>query len=88
MRINLTSQYATLNRLREYLASHADLRKKLEALEKKFEQHDDQFVAVFEAIRQLMDEPDDPPKPRIGFETEQSGPRVAVGPKSKRKLYV
>jgi DnaJ-domain-containing protein 1 len=38
-------------RLRALLASHKDLARKLEELEKKY---DKQFQAVFEAIRQLM----------------------------------
>ncbi|MFH1720919.1 MAG: ORF6N domain-containing protein [Patescibacteria group bacterium] len=37
-------------RLRKILASHADLARKLEALEKKY---DSQFKVVFDAIRQL-----------------------------------
>ncbi len=43
-------------RLRQILASHADLARKLDELEKKY---DKQFAIVFEAIRQLME----PPKP-------------------------
>ncbi len=38
-------------RLRELLASHADLARRLNELEKKY---DKQFSAVFDAIRQLM----------------------------------
>jgi len=50
-------------RLRELIASHKDLAKKLENLEQKY---DTQFKVVFDAIRQLMAPPD--PKPRrIGF---------------------
>jgi len=44
-------------RLREILASHKDLAKKLEVLEKKYNA---QFKVVFDAIRQLMT----PPEPR------------------------
>ena len=42
-------------RLRRMLASHADLARKLEALEKKY---DAQFKVVFEAIRELMKPPE------------------------------
>jgi len=50
-------------RLRQLLASHKDLARKLVALEKKY---DSQFRVVFDAIRQLMAPPE--PKPRrIGF---------------------
>jgi phage regulator Rha-like protein len=41
-------------RLRQMLASHAELARKLDALEKKY---DTQFKAVFDAIRQLMKPP-------------------------------
>jgi len=51
-------------RLREMLASHADLARRLNALEKKY---DSQFRAVFDAIRQLMLPPDPPKKNPIGF---------------------
>ena len=52
-------------RLRRMLASHAELARKLDALEKKY---DAQFKVVFDAIRKLME----PPAPetkrrRIGF---------------------
>lgn len=44
----------TFVRLREMLASHADLARRLDDLEKKY---DKQFAAVFDAIRQLMTPP-------------------------------
>lgn len=49
--------------LRTMLATHADLARKLEALERKY---DGQFRVVFEAIRDLM-EPPLPAKKPIGF---------------------
>jgi hypothetical protein len=52
-------------RLRSLLASHAELARKLEALER---QYDAQFKMVFEAIRQLM-EPPKPARRRLGFRT-------------------
>jgi hypothetical protein len=52
-------------RLRQLLSTHADLLRKLDALEKKY---DAQFKVVFEAIRQLMAPPvQEPKKGRIGF---------------------
>jgi len=50
-------------RLREILATHKDLARKLEELEKKY---DRQFAVVFDAIRQLMAPPKTKQKP-IGF---------------------
>lgn len=49
--------------MRGMLAAHADLKKKIEEMEAKF---DDQFRLVFEAIRQLLAE-EEKPKNRIGF---------------------
>jgi hypothetical protein len=49
--------------LRGMLASHADLARKVEALERKY---DGQFQVVFEAIRELMTPPVPAKKP-IGF---------------------
>jgi ORF6N domain len=53
----------TFVKLREIFATHKDLARKLENLEKKY---DSQFKVVFDAIRQLMVEPEKP-KRRIGF---------------------
>jgi len=57
----------TFVKLREMLATHKDLARKLETLEKKY---DAQFKAVFDAIRQLMT-PAVPKRPRIGFGGDQ-----------------
>jgi hypothetical protein len=50
-------------KLRQLLASHADLARKLEDLERKY---DTQFKVVFDAIRQLMTPPE-PKRKQIGF---------------------
>jgi hypothetical protein len=55
-------------RLREILATHKDLARKLEELERKYAE---QFRVVFEAIRQLMTPQEPPPKRRIGFGVEE-----------------
>jgi len=52
-------------RLRQMLATHEKLARKLEALEKKY---DRQFKVVFDAIRELMAPPVPPKKRRIGFQ--------------------
>jgi len=54
-------------RLREIMSTHKDLAQKLDELERKLGEHDEKFAIVFEAIRQLMDPPSVPAKPRIGF---------------------
>jgi ORF6N domain len=50
-------------KLRQILYSNVDLARKLDALEKKY---DSQFKVVFEAIRQLMSEPESKTR-QIGF---------------------
>jgi len=59
----------TFTKLRELFATHKDLQRKIETLEGKYKQHDKQFKVVFEAIRQLLEPPPVPEKPkgRIGF---------------------
>jgi uncharacterized membrane protein len=54
-------------RLREMLAAHKELAHKLDQLERRIEEHDEEIVAIFEAIRELMQPPDKPGK-RIGFQ--------------------
>ena len=54
-------------RLRQILASNAQLARKLDALEKKY---DAQFKVVFEAIRELM-RPPTPKRRKIGFLVEE-----------------
>jgi len=62
IRVNIEIMRAFV-RLRGMLASHAELSRKVDALEKRY---DHQFKVVFDAIRQLM-APPDPPRRRIGF---------------------
>ena len=50
-------------KLREMLAAHKDLARKLDQMEKKY---DAQFKVVFDAIRQLMASPE-PKRRKIGF---------------------
>jgi phage regulator Rha-like protein len=54
----------TFVRLRQLLASHADLAAKLEEMEKKY---DAQFKIVFDAIRHLVSPPTATPRKQIGF---------------------
>ena len=54
----------TFVRLRQLLASHADLAAKLEEMEKKY---DVQFKIVFDAIRHLVSPPSATPRKQIGF---------------------
>jgi hypothetical protein len=60
-------------RLRQMLATNANLDRRLDELEKKY---DAQFKVVFEAIRQLMASPEKQPK-KIGFQLREK--RAAYG---------
>ena len=53
--------------LRKMLSTHKDLRRKIESMEKKY---DEQFQIVFEAIKQLI-ETDEKPKKKIGFTVKE-----------------
>lgn len=54
-------------RMREAIASHKDIRRRLDAFEKKYDVHDAQVKEVFDAIRALMEPPPGVAKRRIGF---------------------
>jgi len=56
-------------KLRELMISHKDLARKIEELEEKFKKHDENFVIVFQAIKQLLEQPREPAKKKlpIGF---------------------
>lgn len=55
-------------RLRQMLATHEDLRRKIEDMESKY---DEQFQVVFEAIRQLL-ATEEQPERKIGFVKEET----------------
>ena len=56
--------------LREAIAGHKELARKISKLERKLGDHDEQIMVLIEAIKQLMD-PKPPPKTRrIGFNTD------------------
>jgi hypothetical protein len=62
----------TFVRLREMIAGHKELARKIAELERKFGDHDEQIMVLFKAIKQLMN-PKLPPKTRrIGFNTDCS----------------
>lgn len=56
--------------LREILSTHKELAHKLKELELKIESHDEQITAIFEAINQLIVQPEKP-KRKIGFGVEE-----------------
>lgn len=83
VRVNIEIMRAFV-RLRQLLASNADLARRLDEMEKHY---DSQFKVVFEAIRQLMEKPD-PLKPEhgreVGFHALHETPRSAPVPRQRR----
>ncbi|MFH0982101.1 MAG: ORF6N domain-containing protein [Planctomycetota bacterium] len=69
VRVNIEIMRAFV-RLRRVLATNAELAKRLDQLEARVGRHDEQFVAVIQAIRKLMEPPPEPKRRRIGFATE------------------
>jgi len=58
-------------RLRETLATHKELTRKLADLESQLKDHDEHIQTIFEAIHQLMSPPEGTKK-KIGFEVKES----------------
>jgi len=56
-------------KLREMLLTHTDILMKLELLEKQVAQNSDEIRTIFEALKQLLNPPQEPTK-RIGFKPD------------------
>ncbi len=54
-------------KLREVLLTHKGLAQKLEELERKYQLHESDIQVIFEAIKKLLEPPEEPPKPRFGM---------------------
>ena len=62
----------TFVKLREIMATHAGLARKIDELEQKYSKHDRHIQAIFRIIKQLLEPPPEPidpepEKPPIGF---------------------
>ncbi|KAF0144251.1 MAG: hypothetical protein FD156_1936 [Nitrospirae bacterium] len=68
-------------KLRELMATHKELARKLADMEKKY---DAQFKVVFDAIRQLM-APPETKKRKIGFEVRESRARYGASGRKKSR---
>jgi len=68
--------------LRQMLSTHEDLKRKIESMEKKYDQ---QFQIVFEAIKQLL-ETDEKPKRKIGYTVKEKQKAYGKNPKRKKPL--
>ncbi len=57
-------------KLREMMATHHDLAKKINDLERQYKDHDQKIVMIYEAIRNLMTPAQEPAKRKIGFHAD------------------
>ena len=65
-------------RLRQMLATHKALARKLSELELHLQDHDEQIQAIFEAIRQLMTSTERPQR-LIGFQLKEHCAKYKTG---------
>jgi hypothetical protein len=70
VQVNIAIMRALLQ-LRAMLATHEDLRRKIDEMEKRY---DAKFHAVFATLRQMLETPI-PPKPQIGFHARTEATR-------------
>jgi len=80
VRINILIMRA-FTKLREILLTHKELAVKIDALEKKYAEHDKTIKSIFEAIKQLLEPPPVKEKRIIGFNVK---PGDAI--EEKRKM--
>jgi phage regulator Rha-like protein len=57
-------------KLREMLATHKDLARKIEDLERQQKEHGRQLAAVYSIVKRLIEIPSKPSRP-IGFRTDE-----------------
>lgn len=60
----------TFVKIREVLATHKELADRFAKLEQRMDKKDQEIMALFDAIRQLMTPPLEKPKRKIGFHRE------------------
>ena len=73
----------TFVQVRQWLSTHADLARKLAGLEQKY---DEQFRAVLDAIRELMEPPTPAQQREIGFHTNLPEPASKPRARSRAKV--
>ncbi len=54
-------------KLRELLLTHNELAQKIDELERKYDMHEADIQVIFQAIKKLLEPPEDPPRPRFGM---------------------
>ncbi len=67
----------TFVRLRQLLATHEEIARRLEDLEWRQSEQGQQIEAVFETIQHLIEAPTEDPKKRFGFPISKAGSPAA-----------
>jgi ORF6N domain len=70
-------------RLREMVAANAQLASKLEELEGRLDLHDEAIVDLFATLKRLLEPPQPPKRPEIGFHVREKAARYRVRRRSK-----
>jgi hypothetical protein len=65
-------------RLREMVATNAQLAAKLQEIERRFDSHDGAIANLFAALKQLLEPTDAPKRREIGFHVREEGVRYRV----------
>ena len=66
IQVNIAIMRAFVN-MRKTLLLNKDLAEKIEKLERKYQLHETDIQVIFEAIRKLIEPPNEPPKPRFNI---------------------
>lgn len=74
-------------KLREMLATHKGLARKLAELEEKLETHDEAIRSLVSAIRQLM-APKELPKKQIGFQLREKRPAYLARTRNNKGVFL
>jgi hypothetical protein len=72
-------------RLREMVAANAQLASKLEELEGRLDSHDEAIVDLFGTLKRLLEPPEPPKRPEIGFHVREKAARYRVQRRSRIK---
>lgn len=75
-------------RLREMVAANTQLAAKLKELERRLDSHDEAIANVFAALKRLLEPPEPPKRPEIGFHVRESASHYRVRRRSKSQIAI
>jgi ORF6N domain-containing protein len=73
-------------RLREMVAANSELAAKLKELERRLDTHDEAIANVFAALKRLLEPPEPPKRPQIGFHVRENSAHYRVRRRSRSKI--